>query len=112
MNASQPMITTARPYAPDLLGSFAKLGQVTGYYDGNGHYARVQAAAFNLFELGSAQRQPGADPAGREVRRLRDRGHDERCPGGATQPISGSNPFLDQGRLSGKCDPSDVPPGP
>ena len=35
-----------------------------------------------------------------------------RCPGGATQPISGSNPFLDGGNLNGKCDPSDVPPGP
>ena len=42
-----------------------------------------------------------------------------RCPGGATQPIAGSNPFTDDGNLlSGgmgpnpKCTTSDVPPGP
>ena len=31
------------------------------------------------------------------------------CPGGSTQPIAGSNPFLDNGNLVGKCDPSQVP---
>ncbi len=25
------------------------------------------------------------------------------------QPIAGSNPFLDNGNLTGKCDPSQVP---
>ena len=46
-------------------------------------------------------------------------GNFTRCPGGATQPIAGSNPFLDDGNLltggmgpNPKCDPSDVPPGP
>ncbi len=34
-----------------------------------------------------------------------------RCPGGATQAVAGSNPFLDEGRLNGKCNPADVPPG-
>ncbi len=34
----------------------------------------------------------------------------QRCPGGTTQPIVGSNPFLDNGNLVGKCDPSQVPP--
>ena len=41
------------------------------------------------------------------------------CPGGATQPIPGSNPFTDDGNLlaggqspNPKCDVSDVPPGP
>jgi hypothetical protein len=32
-----------------------------------------------------------------------------RCPGGGVQPIAGSNPFLDNGNLTGKCDPSQVP---
>ncbi len=34
-----------------------------------------------------------------------DFGNFTRCPGGATQPISGSNPFLDGGNLNGKCRP-------
>jgi hypothetical protein len=34
------------------------------------------------------------------------------CPGAATQPApDGSNPFLGDGFLAGKCDPSDIPPG-
>jgi phospholipid/cholesterol/gamma-HCH transport system substrate-binding protein len=111
MNASEENIAFARAYAPDLWGSFAKLGQVTGYYDGDGHYARVQAAAFNLFDydeltgnLVPIPPQNKFDGFETEI--------STRCPGGATQPIPGSNPFLDDGRLSGKCDPSDVPPGP
>ena len=35
------------------------------------------------------------------------------CPGAATQPApDGSNPFLADGFLQGKCDPADIPPGP
>ncbi len=34
----------------------------------------------------------------------------QRCPGGASQPIAGSNPFLDNGNLTGKCDPAQVIP--
>ena len=41
-----------------------------------------------------------------------DLGFFNRCPGAATQPITGSNPFLDNGALAGVCDPADVPPGP
>ena len=112
MNASQPMIDSPARTRRTFWASFAKLGQVTGYYDGNGHYARVQAAAFNLFELGlgSAETSMPIPPA--EKFNDFETAVTTRCPGGATQPISGSNPFLDQGRLSGKCDPSDVPPGP
>jgi hypothetical protein len=35
------------------------------------------------------------------------------CPGAATDPApDGSNPFLADGFLQGKCDPADIPPGP
>jgi phospholipid/cholesterol/gamma-HCH transport system substrate-binding protein len=111
MNASQEMISFARPYAPDLWGSFAKLGQVTGYYDGDGHYARVQAAAFNLFEYDELTSNLVPIPPDQKFDGFETE-VTTRCPGGATQPIAGSNPFLDDGKLAGKCDPSDVPPGP
>jgi phospholipid/cholesterol/gamma-HCH transport system substrate-binding protein len=111
MNESQDDIAFARPYAPDLWGSFAKLGQVTGYYDGNGHYARVQAAAFNLFDYDELSGNLVPIPPDQRFNGF-DTEVATRCPGGVTQPIPGSNPFLDDGRLSGDCDPSDVPPGP
>jgi len=111
MNESQDDIAFARAYAPDLWGSFAKLGQVTGYYDGNGHYARVQAAAFNLFDYDELTGNLVPIPPDQRFNGF-DTDITTRCPGGATQPIPGSNPFLDDGRLAGKCDPSDAPPGP
>lgn len=111
LDASQPVIAFARPYAPDLLGSFTKLGQVAGYYDGDGHYARVENAAFNLFSWNSITNNldpiPLADKFNGFTTAIATR-----CPGGATQGITGSNPFTDQGKLTGKCNPADVPPGP
>ncbi len=111
LDASQPVIAFARPYAPDLLGSFTKLGQVSGYYDGNGHYARVGNSAFNLFNWNSVTNNldpiPLADKFNGFTTAL-----STRCPGGSTQAITGSNPFTDQGKLAGKCNPADVPPGP
>jgi phospholipid/cholesterol/gamma-HCH transport system substrate-binding protein len=112
LNASQPTITFARPYAPDFLASISKLGAVSGYYDGDGNYARVQAAAFNLFRYNQATTQLEPIPPAEKFSGVEFRAPSTRCPGAATQPIPGSNPFLDQGRLAGKCDPSDVPPGP
>jgi phospholipid/cholesterol/gamma-HCH transport system substrate-binding protein len=111
LNASQPTITFARPYGPDLFGSLSKLGAVSGYYDGDGNYARVQAAAFNLFRYNSVTTNLDPIPPSEKFDGF-DFRISTRCPGGATQPIAGSNPFLDQGRLVGKCDPADVPPGP
>ena len=111
LNASQPTITFARPYGPDLIGSIGKLGAVSGYYDGDGNYARVQAAAFNLFRYNSVTTNLDPIPPSEKFDGF-DFRISTRCPGGATQPIAGSNPFLDQGRLAGKCDPADVPPGP
>jgi phospholipid/cholesterol/gamma-HCH transport system substrate-binding protein len=121
VNASQPTIRFARPYAPDLLGAVTKLGQVTAFYDANGHYARVQSAAMNLFEYNTVTEQLDPIPAGNQFDRLQ-RPQDllpftdqsfRRCPGGATQPIAGSNPFLDNGNLTpADCNPAHVPPGP
>lgn len=111
LNASQPMITFARPYAPELLAGFGKLGAVTGYYDADGHYARIESAAFNLFNYDAGSQDLIPNTLSEKFTPFQF-GLATRCPGGATQPTADSNPFLDQGRLNGKCDPSNVPPGP
>ena len=119
---SLPVFQFARPYAPDLAGLISRLGQATATYDANGHYARATPLT-NIFNFNPATgtlepHNPDqqydffdSNPLGR--------GNFVRCPGGATQPIAGSNPFTDDGNLlSGgqapnpKCDPADVPPGP
>jgi phospholipid/cholesterol/gamma-HCH transport system substrate-binding protein len=112
LNASQEFITFARPYAPEVIASFGKLGAVSGYYDGDGNYARVQAAAFNLFRYDPISELLEPIPPEDKFSGFEFIAPATRCPGAATQPVPGSNPFLDQGRLTGKCDPADVPPGP
>jgi len=112
LNASQEFVTFARPYAPEVIASFGKLGAVSGYYDADGNYARVQAAAFNVFRYNELTEFLEPIPAAEKFSGFEFIPAATRCPGGATQPVPGSNPFLDQGRLAGKCDPSDVPPGP
>ena len=121
LHASLDTVTFARPYAPDLLGWISKFGQVTSYYDANGHYAKVQPANSDLFRYDEA-----ADPAPNTgvldpippSQQFQDLDFEisTRCPGGATQPNSGwpspeDHPFLDNGSLAGACDPGDVPPG-
>jgi phospholipid/cholesterol/gamma-HCH transport system substrate-binding protein len=128
LNASQPTIEVTRPYAPELAGLLTKYGQVSSYYDANGHYARVSTAAADFFHYcatpgdpkctGYSQGDLAPIPPAQQFDDL-ETGLFTRCPGGATQSIAGSNPFTDDGNLlSGgqapnpKCDPSDVPPGP
>jgi phospholipid/cholesterol/gamma-HCH transport system substrate-binding protein len=132
-NASQPVIEFGRPYAPDLLGFLSKFGEVSAFYDANGHYARVSTAESDWFHYCTpgdtnphctggggpyTTGQLAPIPASEQFNDLTF-GTFTRCPGGATQPIAGSNPFTDDGNLlSGgmgpnpKCTPSDVPPGP
>jgi phospholipid/cholesterol/gamma-HCH transport system substrate-binding protein len=123
LDDSQPVIEFARPYTPDLLGFVTKFGEVTANYDANGHYARVSTAESDVFHYCATASDPKCAPAGFTQGELvpipLSQQFDDlvfsnfiRCPGGATQPIPGSNPFLDDGNLSGKCDPADVPPGP
>jgi phospholipid/cholesterol/gamma-HCH transport system substrate-binding protein len=110
----QPNLNFIRAYTPDLFNAFSKLGQVAGYYDGNGHYVRAVTAGQNLFRYnaGSSELEPitkseqFAPFGSTEVNR--------RCPGGATQPAAdGSNPWVGGGSVdSSECDPGDVPPGP
>jgi phospholipid/cholesterol/gamma-HCH transport system substrate-binding protein len=113
--AFQPNLNFIRAYTPDLFNALGKLGAVSGYYDGNGHYVRATTAAQNLFKYNSTKselepisraEQFDAFGSSAPVRR--------RCPGGATQPAAdGSNPFVGGGSVnSSECNPADVPPGP
>jgi phospholipid/cholesterol/gamma-HCH transport system substrate-binding protein len=115
IRAFQPNLDFIRAYTPDLFNAIGKLGQVSGYYDGNGHYVRAATAAQNLFayEPSSSELKPIGKSqqydyfgSSAPVRR--------RCPGGATQPApDGSNPWVGGGSVSSsECNPSDVPPGP
>jgi hypothetical protein len=122
MQDSEDTVRNLRPYSPDLVGTLSKLTQITGYYDANGHYARVEAAGLNLFNYNSGTSQLDPIPVsdifngygafgGPNFKVFR------RCPGGSTQTIPGSNPFLDGGQLTspappGDCTTTDVPQGP
>jgi phospholipid/cholesterol/gamma-HCH transport system substrate-binding protein len=115
----QPVLEFARPYFPDLLGWITKFGQVTAYYDANGHYARVQPAGANVFsyDSGTSELNPIYDESEKQydfyTSTLGATGLFLRCPGAATQAIAGSNPFLDDGNLgSDDCNPAAVPIGP
>jgi phospholipid/cholesterol/gamma-HCH transport system substrate-binding protein len=133
LNASQPVIEFARPYMPDLMGFLSKFAEVTANYDASGHYARVSTAEANFFHYCApgdtnshctggggpyTTGQLAPIPPSDQFNDLTF-GNFTRCPGGATQPIAGSNPFTDDGSLltggqppNPKCDTSDVPPGP
>jgi phospholipid/cholesterol/gamma-HCH transport system substrate-binding protein len=111
LDRSDPVISYARPYIPDLSGWLTEFGQVAAYYDANGHYARVQPV-FGPTALDREQnRLIGVSPADR----LNSYGRDSRpdCPGGSTQPTpDGSAPWAVNG-----CEPtatpnSEDPPGP
>jgi len=106
LNESQDDVATTRAYMPDVLNAFAKLGAATANYDANGHYSRVRPTATGVFQLNGSS----IDPATTEIfSGLELISGVNRCPGGATQPIAGSNPFLDDGNLAGKCEPTQVP---
>jgi phospholipid/cholesterol/gamma-HCH transport system substrate-binding protein len=111
LRASQPNVAFARPYTPDLAAFLTKLGQVTAYYDANGNFARVSPVDTGVFKYNHSTGELDPIPPPSQYSGL-ETGIFTRCPGGATQPIAGSNPFLDDGALVGECAPNDVPPGP
>jgi phospholipid/cholesterol/gamma-HCH transport system substrate-binding protein len=86
-----------RPYSPDLIaGLFSGFGgSMSGYYDANGHYARIE------FMYGGGSQPGGVEPPlpGYQT------GLTARCPGGAVEPAPDrSNPWTDPG-TDGLCDP-------
>jgi phospholipid/cholesterol/gamma-HCH transport system substrate-binding protein len=113
--AFQPNLNFIRAYTPDLFNGFGKLGQVAGYYDGNGHYVRAATGLQNVFADVGGTLEPIAKSKQFEAFGS-SAGIHRRCPGAATQPAAdGSNPFVDPpfgGSVkSSECNPADVPPG-
>lgn len=95
-----PMVSGLRPYTPDLVaGLFLGFGgSGGGYYDANGHYARVQLMA-GYGALPGLLPKPPADTLGGYRT-----GKNARCPGGASQPAQdGSNPW--PAGAAGACNP-------
>jgi phospholipid/cholesterol/gamma-HCH transport system substrate-binding protein len=113
----QPNLNFARAYTPDIFNGFGKLGQITGYYDGNGHYARAQFV-LNLFRRGGDGELEPIPPSEQYSAYGGSAGARRSCPGGATQPApDGSSPFTEppftgSGVTPSECNPADAPPGP
>jgi phospholipid/cholesterol/gamma-HCH transport system substrate-binding protein len=106
LQESVPITAFFGPFSPDVQGAVRDFGTAAGYYDANGHYARV-TAVFDNFALNSNNTlTPTAPQQGRQNLRTRQL---LRCPGsGATPPpADGSAPFTDNGQLG--CDPAQVP---
>jgi phospholipid/cholesterol/gamma-HCH transport system substrate-binding protein len=111
--AFQPNLNFIRAYTPDLFNAIGKIGQVTGFYDGNGHYARTGIAMANLFANEGGTLKPISK--GEQMKAFGESlPARRRCPGGATQSApDGSNPFVGAGSVSAsECNPGDAPPGP
>ncbi|MFN8163094.1 MAG: MlaD family protein [Solirubrobacterales bacterium] len=115
--AFQPNLNFARAYTPDIFNAIGKLGQVAGYYDGNGHYVRASPSVQNLFKYSAGTLEPISKSQQFEAFGSSAPVH-RRCPGGATQPpADGSAPFVNPPAApssvnSSECNPADAPPGP
>jgi phospholipid/cholesterol/gamma-HCH transport system substrate-binding protein len=104
MNQSQNQLNYLVDFTPDIVAALTNLGQIGGYYDANGHYARTQPffAAFGLDSSNQLTSKPPSE-RGDGVQVVRTR-----CPGGAVQPApDGSSPVSVPG-----CSPSNTPTGP
>jgi len=130
MNVSQDDIAFLRPYTPDVLAWLAKFGEATAYYDGNGHYGRVQPAGANTFDYNTGTNTltghyqaaytgpPPQYPAANSLPYVVDPADNERCPGGGSAPApDSSNPFVgpawpNSGLSAADCNPTWLPPGP
>jgi phospholipid/cholesterol/gamma-HCH transport system substrate-binding protein len=100
MQSSEDNLSFLRPYMPELMSAIAKLNADTGYYDANGHYARVQPAGLGVFGLGGAPPNFTFTPqnASAVYSDYLPFGSTNlnvfrRCPGGSTPVLAGSNPF-------------------
>jgi phospholipid/cholesterol/gamma-HCH transport system substrate-binding protein len=107
----QPQLNFIRSYTPDVFNGIAKLGQVSGYYDGDGNYVRGATALENIFkdENGTLIANPKAEqfvPFGSPAKTP------TRCPGGAAQaPGDNSAPYVNPPHggssvTSSECNPS------
>jgi phospholipid/cholesterol/gamma-HCH transport system substrate-binding protein len=104
-NDALPVAAELRPYTPDLVGGlFDGFGGNTGgYYDANGHYARIsfQSSVYSGTGLASFLPLPDRVDGLLGFRR----GVNRRCPGAATQPVPDkSNPYVPDDKSCSKDD--------
>jgi phospholipid/cholesterol/gamma-HCH transport system substrate-binding protein len=114
IEAFQPNLNFIRAYTPDLFNAISKFGQVSGYYDGNGHYVRAVTSGQNLFKYNAGSSELEPIKKSEQFAPFENVHTHRRCPGGATQPATdGSNPWVGGASVSStECNPGDVPPGP
>ena len=103
-------LSFARPYTVDLTGWIRELGQVTAFYDANGHYARV-SPAFNAYSYNSSTNDLTVMDAQKRLSVYEDitngTYNTRRCPGAAAGAPAGMTwPFL----TPAGCDSSQVLP--
>jgi phospholipid/cholesterol/gamma-HCH transport system substrate-binding protein len=94
-----PIVDGLRPYTPEIVnGVVSGLGaRATGYFDANGHFARIQVNQAPNATAGSGNAPDGV--GGFETHQ------GFRCPGGATEPADDrSNPYIEKPEM---CDPED-----
>jgi phospholipid/cholesterol/gamma-HCH transport system substrate-binding protein len=100
MQSSEDNLAFLRPYLPDLMAAIAHLNQVSGYYDADGHYARVTPGGLGVFGLAGGPTNFNFTSQSASVV-LNDYGAFgstnfnifRRCPGAAAPVLVGSNPF-------------------
>ncbi len=119
ISSFQPNLNFIRAYTPDLFNGFARLGQVSAPYDGNGHYVRSSFSDLNIFKYNSASRALEPIKPAEQYDVFGPSAPVKRpCPGGASQPAAdGSSPFVEppfsgSGVTTADCNPADAPPGP
>ena len=126
LDVSQDDLTFLRPYTPDILGWLSKFGEASAYFDGNGHYARVQPAGANVFDYNAASNVATGNynsatrqyPAGNSLPYVVPPAGNQRCPGGGSYSAAdNSNPFVgpawpNSGLTPSDCNPAWLPPAP
>jgi phospholipid/cholesterol/gamma-HCH transport system substrate-binding protein len=108
---SSGQIQYLREYTPEIIAALTNIGQINGYYDANGHYARTEPfygaygiSGSELTDTLPDDAQNGGTPDRYGGLALSKTG---RCPGSATQSAGdGSMPESVSG-----CDTSNTPPG-
>lgn len=116
IDVSQTNVEVTRQYSPDLMALVSRLGQVLGYYSGDGHYARTMPV-LDIFAYDDATNELNptfTDPASQYdfyTGPFFDSDGYQRCPGTASQPAQdGSTPFDEGFTAPDDCDPADVIP--
>ncbi|MEJ7893470.1 MAG: MlaD family protein [Solirubrobacteraceae bacterium] len=97
--ALMPIVDGLRPYTPEIVnGVIGGLGnRAAGYFDANGHFARIQFNSPPNATTGTFNNGQGM--GGFETKQT------FRCPGGQTEPLpDGSNPYIEDPE---QCNPED-----